>query len=113
VTPGARRRLGAGTLLDEIDLLARRARIRVGEDEDGAHAGEAAGLTECELDVPRLLARGRTNREIGQEFYMSPKTASVDVSRILSKLDVKTRTAAASTAYRLRLLDAPGPEVMS
>ncbi len=52
-----------------------------------------------------LLAAGRTNREIGAELYMSPKTASVHVSRILSKLDVKTRTEAAGVAYRLGLLD--------
>jgi DNA-binding CsgD family transcriptional regulator len=97
------KRLGAGPLLEEIDLLARRARIRAGEDE---HAGEAGGLTERELDVLRLLAQGRTNREIGQALYMSPKTASVHVSRILSKLDVKTRTEAAGAAYRLGLLDA-------
>jgi DNA-binding NarL/FixJ family response regulator len=37
---------------------------------------------------------------------MSPKTASVHVSRILSKLGVKTRTEAAGTAYSLGLLDA-------
>jgi DNA-binding NarL/FixJ family response regulator len=37
---------------------------------------------------------------------MSPKTASVHVSRILSKLDVKTRTEAAGVAYRLGLFDA-------
>ena len=99
------RRLGAEPLLAEIERVARRARIRGGEDEQRAQAGDVAGLTERELDVLRLLARGRTNREIGQALYMSPKTASVHVSRILSKLGVKTRTEAAGTAYSLGLLD--------
>ena len=42
---------------------------------------------------------------------MSPKTASVHVSRILAKLDVKTRTQAAGVAHRLRLLDPPHRQV--
>ncbi len=98
------RRLGAQPLLEEIELVARRLRVRpVGED--GAVANEFAGLTPREIDVLRLIAEGRTNPEIGRALYMSPKTASVHVSRILSKLDVKTRTEAAGVAHRLGLLD--------
>ena len=59
----------------------------------------------------RLIAEGRTNPEIGKALYMSPKTASVHVSRILAKLDVKTRTEAAGVAYRLGLLDTPNRQV--
>ena len=66
---------------------------------------EVAGLTTRELDVLRLIAAGHTNPEIGKALYMSPKTASVHVSRILTKLDVKTRTEAAGVAHRLGLLD--------
>lgn len=99
------RRLGAGPLLEEIELLSRRARVRGEEDEAGTEAGDIAGLTEREFDVLRLLAQGRTNPQIGQALYMSPKTASVHVSRILSKLGVETRTEAAGAAYRLGLLD--------
>ncbi len=73
-------------------------------DEDGAVGNEFAGLTLREIDVLRLIAEGRTNPEIGKALYMSPKTASVRVSRILSKLDVKTRTEAAGVAHRLGLL---------
>ena len=50
-----------------------------------------------------LIARGATNREIGAELFMAEKTASVHVSRILSKLDVRSRTEAAGVAYRLGL----------
>jgi DNA-binding NarL/FixJ family response regulator len=68
---------------------------------------EVAGLTERELDVLRLIAAGHTNPEIGKALYMSPKTASVHVSRILAKLDVKTRTEAVGVAHRLGLLETP------
>jgi hypothetical protein len=43
---------------------------------------------------------GRTNREIGAELFMSPKTASVHVSRILRKLNVRGRVEAAAFAHR-------------
>src|SRR6185312_11939230 len=99
-------RLGARPLLEEIERISRRARVRTG-DQEGEVPGEVADLTARELDVLRLIAEGRTNPEIGKALYMSPKTASVHVSRILSKLDVKTRTEAAGVAFRLGLLDTP------
>jgi DNA-binding CsgD family transcriptional regulator/tetratricopeptide (TPR) repeat protein len=99
-------RLGARPLLVEIEIVLRRARIRATPQEGDAVPDEVAGLTTRELDVLRLIAAGRTNPEIGKALYMSPKTASVHVSRILAKLDVKTRTEAAGVAHRLGLLDA-------
>jgi ATP/maltotriose-dependent transcriptional regulator MalT len=98
-------RLGARPVLDRIETVARRARVRAAPQEGEAIPDEVAGLTSRELDVLRLIAAGRTNPEIGQALYMSPKTASVHVSRILSKLDVKTRTEAAGVAHRLGLLE--------
>jgi ATP/maltotriose-dependent transcriptional regulator MalT len=102
--------LGAQPLLDEIELIARRARVRAG-DQEGDVPAEVAELTSRELDVLRLIAEGRTNPEIGKALYMSPKTASVHVSRILSKLDVKTRTEAAGVAYQLGLVGIPNRRV--
>ena len=99
----AARNIGAQPLLEEIELVGRRLRVRAGGETEAL--AEAAGLTPRELDVLRLIAQGRTNPEIGQTLYMSPKTASVHVSRILSKLDVKTRTEAVATAHRLGLLE--------
>ena len=107
------RKLGAAPLAEQVELLARRARVRAGEDTPREGGGESLGLTDRELDVLQLLVTGRTNREIGETLYMSPKTASVHVSRILAKLDVRTRTEAAGAAYRLGLLDSPGPGVAS
>ena len=48
----------------------------------------------------RLLARGMSNREIGAELFITPKTASVHVSNILAKLGAASRTEAAAIAYR-------------
>ena len=94
--------LGAVPLSDAIGALARRARIWLGE---GAPASEpTAGLTERELEVLRLVAAGRSNREIAAELFISPKTASVHVSNILGKLTVGSRTEAASRAHALGLL---------
>jgi DNA-binding NarL/FixJ family response regulator len=59
------------------------------------------GLTHRELEVLRLLAEGRTNRQIGDELFITPKTASVHVSRILMKLGVANRAEAAAVAHRI------------
>ena len=56
----------------------------------------------------RLVAAGRSNREIAGELFISPKTASVHVSNILSKLHVASRGEAAATAHALHLFDPVG-----
>jgi DNA-binding CsgD family transcriptional regulator/tetratricopeptide (TPR) repeat protein len=100
-------RIGAAWLVAELDLLARRARLRVVEGGPAAPAApeepaaEELGLTPREREVLALLAEGRTNREIGETLFMAEKTASVHVSRILAKLEVRTRTEAAAVAHRL------------
>jgi len=53
--------------------------------------------------VLALLAEGRTNRQIGQELFITEKTASVHVSRILTKLGVSNRGEAAAAAHRVGL----------
>ena len=106
--------LGAQSLGEQIAILARRARIRLASSADsasraapgdvGADDGEF-GLTERELEVLRLVAEGRSNREIAVELFISPKTASVHVSNILGKLGVASRGEAAAKAHTLRLFD--------
>ena len=53
----------------------------------------------------RLLAAGRSNRDIAAELFISAKTASVHVSNIMAKLGVASRVQAAAIAYRLGLGD--------
>jgi DNA-binding NarL/FixJ family response regulator len=63
------------------------------------------GLTARERQVLALVASGATNREVGERLHMAEKTASVHVSRILAKLDVRSRTEAAAVAHRHGLTD--------
>ncbi|TQK51660.1 regulatory LuxR family protein [Streptomyces sp. SLBN-118] len=97
--------LGARPLSEDIALLAQRARVSLaGEPSPPAPAtGPALGLTRREEDVLRLVAAGRSNRQIAEELFISPKTASVHVSNILGKLGVSGRGEAAALAHRLRL----------
>ncbi|HWM11781.1 MAG TPA: AAA family ATPase [Solirubrobacteraceae bacterium] len=100
-------RLGAAWLRGEIEGLAARARLPLeGEPAEPAAPEEeddGFGLTSRERQVLVLVAEGATNREIGAQLFMAEKTASVHVSRILSKLNVRTRTEAAAVAHRHRL----------
>lgn len=114
-------RLRAEPLRREIADLARRARVPLGAAADAveadAGAGGAAaepsgqpsaadriGLTARELDVLQLMASGATNREIAARLYISQKTVTVHITRILAKLDARTRVEAAGVAQRLGLL---------
>jgi DNA-binding CsgD family transcriptional regulator len=95
---------GSRPLREEAEALARRAGV-VLEPAERSHAGVPAdlGLTDRELEVLRLLAEGRTNRQIGEELFITAKTASVHVSRILMKLGVANRAEAAAVAHRMAI----------
>jgi ATP/maltotriose-dependent transcriptional regulator MalT len=116
------RQLGARWLSDELMTLAQRARLELGDAGDPGSTGASSasgaeasgpgsdgagedpfGLTARERQVLGLVAEGATNRQIGAALYMAEKTASVHVSRILSKLGVQSRTQAAAVAHRLHL----------
>jgi DNA-binding NarL/FixJ family response regulator len=92
-------RLGAVPLRTEIERLATVLRVPLMETPDERH-----GLTERELDVLKLLAKGNTNRQIAAELYISAKTVSTHVSNILTKLAVPGRVQAATAAHRLNLI---------
>ncbi|MEU7059857.1 AAA family ATPase [Streptomyces sp. NPDC046197] len=102
--------LGARPLADSVALLAQRARLTPTgvprkSDEQAApdDPARSLGLTSRERDVLRLVSVGRTNRQIAEELFISPKTASVHVSNILGKLGVSGRGEAAAVAHRLGL----------
>jgi ATP/maltotriose-dependent transcriptional regulator MalT len=102
------RDLGATWLEEEVTALAQRARLQLEADGGMAVLTEEAdeepfGLTPRERQVLALIAEGATNRQIGAALFMAEKTASVHVSRILSKLGVQSRTQAAAMAHRLHL----------
>ncbi|MGH2559657.1 MAG: LuxR C-terminal-related transcriptional regulator, partial [Thermomicrobiales bacterium] len=68
----------------------------------GQRTGATAtfGLTEREREVLRLLASGMTNNEIADALWISPRTASTHVGRILEKLGVNSRAAAVAIAFQ-------------
>jgi DNA-binding CsgD family transcriptional regulator/tetratricopeptide (TPR) repeat protein len=105
--------LGARLLRAEVESLGRRARIDVAPGEPATEPDSASpapvdairrlGLTGREREVLALVADGHTNRQIADVLFISDKTASVHVSRILAKLGVANRAEAAVAAHRLGL----------
>ncbi len=83
-----------------MDALIRRGRLA----DSGSAADRTSPLTAREQDVLRLLAQGRSNRQIGEELFISGKTASVHVSNILAKLGAASRGEAVAVAYREGLI---------
>ncbi len=61
------------------------------------------GLTVRDLDVLALLVEGRSNREIAEALFVSPRTVDNHVTNILAKLEVKSRTAAVAVGRRVGL----------
>lgn len=88
----------AAKLLNEFNVLSR----RVAEQH-----GDAPRLTERELEVLRLVAKGMSNKEIAAELVIAENTVKNHVRNILEKLELRTRTEAAMFAVREKLIDTP------
>ena len=74
-----------------------------------AEKGAPAGLTAREVEVLRLVARGLSNQEIGEELFVSPATAKTHVSRLLMKLAARDRAQLIVIAYETGLVEARPP----
>lgn len=72
----------------------------------GSLPAHVAALTERELDVARLVARGMSNADIGSELFLSEATVKTYVSRLLTKLDLRDRVQIAVLAYESGLVQA-------
>jgi DNA-binding CsgD family transcriptional regulator len=103
-------RIGAVPLRLQLEAVAGRARLDIGVAAAVAVSGEAESsapsvvLTPRELAVLRLVADGHTNREVGDQLFISEKTVSVHVSNAMAKLGALSRYEAAASAERLGLL---------
>ena len=84
-------------LLSEFNALSR----RLEEEHDGRR------LTDRELEVLRLIARGMSNKDIGTELVIAENTVRNHVRNILEKLQVRSRVEAAMYAVREKLVDTP------
>jgi ATP/maltotriose-dependent transcriptional regulator MalT len=100
IAAGIAAALGAEPLAEQVAGLLRRTRA---PRRGGAEPSAPLGLTPREYEVLRLVAEGRSNRDIAEALFISVKTASVHVSNILGKLEVANRGEAAATAHRLAL----------
>ena len=90
----------AGKLLTEFATLARRD----AEEEPAKHA-PAPKLTEREMEVLRLVARGMNNRDIAKELFISENTVKNHVRNILEKLQSHSRMEAVMIAAREKLIE--------
>ena len=90
----------ASKLLGEFSNLAKRAEERT--------SVPTPRLTERELEVLRLVAQGKSNREIAGDLYISENTVKNHVRNILEKLHLHTRMEAVMYAVREKLLEIPG-----
>jgi DNA-binding CsgD family transcriptional regulator len=106
----------ARSLLDEslgisIELgmppLKQRSRDRLDQVSASIAASPRypAGLSQREVEVLRLIAAGKSNREIAEELFISPNTVANHVRNILTKTDTANRAEAAAFAISFNLID--------
>lgn len=110
-------RLKAAALVDEAEQIATelgmrplaariagfRERYRVRLDR------KPAGLTTRELETLRLIATGKTNKEIAQALFISTNTVAIHVARVLAKTGASNRTEAAAYAASHHLFEPTAP----
>jgi two-component system NarL family response regulator len=89
----------AAKLLTEFAALARR------EDEEPPQQVPAPRLTDREIEVLRLVARGMNNRDIARELFISENTVKNHVRNILEKLQIHSRMEAVMVAVREKLIE--------
>lgn len=112
-SPSPDDRVNGIRLLDSIGAVGTADRLRVALRQEGlvvvpqrpreSTRANPAGLTNRQLEVAQLVARGLSNAEIAGRLFISPKTADHHVSAILTKLDVPNRRAVVVHAGRLGL----------
>jgi len=93
--------MGLRPLLDAASSVLERADRR---RHEGLRLDDGQSLTKREVEVLRLIAEGRTNREVATALVIGEKTAATHVSNLLAKLGATRRTEAAVAAVRLGVI---------
>jgi DNA-binding NarL/FixJ family response regulator len=97
--------MDAEELTDAIRCVhAGKSRIPTVVAERLAERMSGSALTSRETDVLRLIVKGRSNRDIGEELHISEATVKTHINNLLSKLGVSDRTQAATTALQRGLV---------
>jgi non-specific serine/threonine protein kinase len=105
------RELAAGAKLSLADAridavaLARSCSVAPHRPASKPPANPAVKLTARELDVLKLIVEGKTDRQIADALFITPKTANHHVTRILAKLECRNRAAATALAFREGLVE--------
>jgi len=89
----------AAKLLTEFAALAKR------DSEERTQQVPAPRLTDREMEVLRLVARGMNNRDIAKELFISENTVKNHVRNILEKLQIHSRMEAVMVAVREKLIE--------
>jgi len=101
----AARSLGADAKAGKLAHVAVEAVLAAaGHGDMSPRQTRPAGLSDREIDVLRLISLGRTNREVGEQLFISPKTVGRHIENIYAKIGVSTRPGAALFAMQNRLL---------
>ncbi len=102
---GGVRTVASGDALVAPEITRRLLEEFASRPPPGALVPDAlTGLTERELDVLRLVARGRSNGEIAEALFLSAGTVKTHVGHILAKLQARDRTQAVVIAYESGLV---------
>jgi predicted ATPase/DNA-binding CsgD family transcriptional regulator len=100
----------AGRRLSRAEALAEAlAAVEVARGTTLSRPSVHEHLTTRELEVLRLLAAGRSNTQIAEALFISPRTVSTHLTSIFTKLDVGSRTEAVAIAHRRQLVAEPSP----
>jgi DNA-binding CsgD family transcriptional regulator len=99
----------AADLAAAIGMPALLARARAALDDLDGTSPLPDELTQREVEVLRLVATGLSNREIGEQLFISEHTVANHVRSILRKTDASNRTDAAGYAFRNALVEPPEP----
>ena len=98
--PSGTGRAGTGRAGSAPSGTGRAGTGRAGTDRAGAGMAHAGGLSDRELEVLRLVADGRSNREVAEALVISEHTVARHLQNIFAKLGVDSRTAAASWGFQ-------------